>query len=79
MSQKNESNEESADTKKEDEDSSHYIYVCQKQPDWREVYHQNFEPEIVKLILHEKNQALLKDDDEEAETDYSAFRVTQDI
>jgi len=62
------------------EDNSHYIYVCHKQADWREVYQKNFEPEIIKLILHEKNLALIKDDDEEeAQTDYSAVRVALDI
>jgi hypothetical protein len=44
------------------------------------VYQKNFEPEIIKLILHEKNLALIRDDDdEEAQTDYSALRVALDI
>lgn len=45
-----------------------------------ETYKKNFEREIIKLILHEKRQAAMKDDDdEEDENDMSAYRVTQDI
>lgn len=66
---------------KEKEESSHYIYICTKQAGWLENYHKNFEKEIVKLILHEKNQLLLKDDEEEKdlENDMSPYRMSIDI
>ena len=70
-----------AKDEKDKEESSHYIYICTKQPGWLEEYHKHFEPEITKLILHEKNQLLLKDDEEEKdlENDMSPYRVSLDL
>lgn len=51
---KQEDNEE-----EDDEAKDHYIYLCTKNRDWREVHKKNFEKEIVDLILIEKNQHLL--------------------
>ena len=53
----------------EKEEKSHYIYVCTKNDKWREVYKQNFEKCIIKVILHEKNQALGKNDSDEEGTE----------
>ena len=53
----------------EKEEKSHYIYVCTKNDKWREVYKENFEKCIIKVILHEKNQALGKNDSDEEGTD----------
>ena len=41
--------------KKEKEEKSHYIYLCTKQPDWKEAHQKHFETCIIQLILHEKN------------------------
>lgn len=68
-----------AKDEKDKEESSHYIYVCKKNPGWVETYKKNFESEITKLILHEKRQAAYRDDEDEDENDMSAYRVTQDL
>lgn len=49
----------------EKEEKSHYIYVCTKNDKWKQVYKDNFEKTIIELILHEKNQNLLKDDNDD--------------
>lgn len=49
-------------------EKSHYIYICTKNDKWKEVYNKNFEPVIIDLILHEKNQNLLKDNSEDADS-----------
>jgi ubiquinone/menaquinone biosynthesis C-methylase UbiE len=48
---------------KDKDEKSHYIYICTKNKKWREVYDQNIEPELIKLILHEKNSGILAEED----------------
>ena len=68
------------ESEKEKDEGSHYIYICTKQPGWKEVYEKNFEKEIIKLILHEKNQALIRDDDDDLDgDDMTPYRVTLDL
>lgn len=43
----------------EKEEKTHYIYICTKNKDWREVYAKNIEKDLIALILHEKNQNLI--------------------
>ena len=42
----------------EKEEKSHYIYVCTKNPDWRQVNALYFEKEILKILVNEKNQTI---------------------
>lgn len=63
----------------EKEEKSHYIYVCKKNEKWREVYKENFEKTMVKLILHEKNQALGKNDTDSDDDGAPGEKVSVDI
>ena len=48
----------------EKEEKTHYIYICTKNKDWREVYAKNIEKDLISLILHEKNQNLICSDED---------------
>ena len=64
------------------EQRSHYIYVCTKRPDWREVNKANFESGILSIILNEKKSAIgatAQDSDDEAEVDVASPKVAADL
>ena len=67
---------------KDKEERSHYIYVCIKQPDWKEINAANFEASIIKLILHEKqthHPSKLDESDDDAEVNVLSPKVSEDI
>jgi ubiquinone/menaquinone biosynthesis C-methylase UbiE len=69
-------------TEQEKEEKSHYIYICTKNKEWKEVYQKNFEPEIIKLILYEKNQAIGKESDSENDVNIknlAGSKISEDI
>uniref|UniRef100_A0A7S3G101 Methyltransferase type 11 domain-containing protein n=1 Tax=Strombidium rassoulzadegani TaxID=1082188 RepID=A0A7S3G101_9SPIT len=61
----------------ESEEKAHYLYICAKQRNWKQVYQENFEPVILQLILHEKNVNAGRDLEEEQDKDLDASTQIQ--
>ena len=57
-----ENNEEKAE-------KTHYLYICTKNKNWKKVYKEHFEQEIIRLIILEKNTPI--DDESDKLSDNS--------